>query len=117
MIYITFVAGASAFSVLNTLASVHCWHTSSRRIMLFTGGLNTAIGVIAAAAYPIDPFFANLYISVASVGAAGQFFLHGMRTPRLWSLSLPNGLFAVWVLGLFTFGLHRARWAYALRLD
>lgn len=117
MLYIPFAVGASAFSALNALGSVLCWYTSNRRIMLFTGSVNTSIGAASAVIYPYDAKLSNIYLCTASISASAQYFLHAMRRPQLLQPSLLNSLYFLWSASLLFYGLHRARWVYALRND
>ncbi|EPY32360.1 hypothetical protein STCU_02850 [Strigomonas culicis] len=117
MLYIPFTVGASLFSSLNALGSIHCWYVSRRRIMLATGAVNSAIGGAAITMYPYDPKLSNLYCAVAALCAAGQFLLHAMRTPRLLRPSLWNGVYFGWIGSLLVYSAYRVRWVYALRYD
>ncbi|KPA84938.1 hypothetical protein ABB37_01383 [Leptomonas pyrrhocoris] len=117
MMYIPFAVGAGAFSVLNACGSVACWYNSSRRIMLFTGAINTAIGGAAIVMYPYDAKLSNVYMCAAAASASAQYFLHAMRTPRLLMPSFLNSLYVMWSGGLLVYAYQRAKWVYALRYD
>ncbi|KAL7699862.1 hypothetical protein N2W54_002824 [Lotmaria passim] len=117
MIYIPFAVGAGTFSVLNACGSVVCWYKSSRRIMLFTGAINTAIGAAAVVVYPYDAKLSNVYMCAAATSASAQYLLHAVRTPQLLAPSFLNSLYAMWSFGLLVYAYQRAKWVYALRYD
>lgn len=117
MIYIPFAVGAGAFSLLNACGSVACWYGSSRRIMLFTGAINTAIGGAAVVMYPYDAKLSNFYMCAAATSASAQYFLHAMRTPKLLAPSLMSSLYVFWSISLLVYAFQRAKWVYALRYD
>ncbi|KAG5470722.1 hypothetical protein LSCM1_01968 [Leishmania martiniquensis] len=117
MIYIPFAVGASAFSVLNACGSIACWYGSRRRVMLFTGAINTCIGGAAVVMYPYDAKLSNVYVCAAATSASAQYILHAMRTPQLLLPSMKNSLYALWSVGLLVYAFQRARWVHALRND
>lgn len=117
MIYIPFTVSAGAFSVLNAGGSVACWYRSNRRVMLFTGAINTAIGGAAIVMYPYDAKLSNVYVCAAATSASAQYLLHAMRTPQLLVPSLVNSLYVFWSLGLLAYAFQRAKCVYALRYD
>ncbi|KPI90146.1 hypothetical protein ABL78_0791 [Leptomonas seymouri] len=117
MMFIPFAVGAGAFSVLNACGSVLCWYHSSRRIMLFTGAINTTIGGAAMIMYPYDAKLSNVYMCAAASSASAQYLLHAMRTPQLLAPSFLNSLYVMWSIGLLVYAYQRAKWVYALRYD
>ncbi|KAG5496376.1 hypothetical protein JKF63_02678 [Porcisia hertigi] len=117
MIYVPFVVGAGVFSVLNACGSIACWHSTRRRVMLFTGAINTCIGGAAVVMYPYDLKLSNVYMCAAATSASAQYLLHAMRTPQLLAPSMKNLLYVLWSVGLLVYAFQRARWVYALRHD
>ncbi|KAG5471137.1 hypothetical protein CUR178_02448 [Leishmania enriettii] len=117
MVYIPSAVGASVFSVLNAFGSIACWYGSRRRVMLFTGAINTCIGGAAAVMYPYDAKLSNVYLCAASASASAQYILHAMRTPQLLAPSMMNSLYALWSVGLLVYAFQRARWVCALWYD
>lgn len=115
--YIPFSVGAGVFASLNMLGSVQCWYISRRSIVLATGIVNTMLGATAALVYPYDVKLANVYAGVASLAAAGQFTLHGLRSSGIMQLKATSILYWSWVVALVTYSVYRAQWVYALRYD
>nr|CCC96172.1 unnamed protein product [Trypanosoma congolense IL3000] len=117
VLYVPFIYQVSAFSVFNALGSLHAWYVTRRRMMLISGTFNSALGAAAGCAYSFDPMLSNVYVSVASLCAFGHFTLHALRTKTLLRLSAVTCFYYAWCVFLLAFGIHRGRWAYALRHD
>lgn len=117
-VQIPFLLGAGTFSVLNACASTYCWYLTRRQILLWSGAVNSLIGVIAIAAYSSDAKFANTSAAVAALSALAQFTLHKLRNPVILCKQryVYHG-YTCWMSMLLMYFLYEAACVYQIRFD
>ena len=111
---VPFAAAASAFAAANMGASVHCWYSSGRRIMLASGALHSSLVCFGLWYNDEYPLLAHAYAGLCSSMASAHYFLHLCRVPSLQQPVMRNYMYFGWIGLLFVFGAKELRWSYAL---